>query len=196
MKNDATTPLLALAALVAAAACTTARAEPVTYAIDPNHTDVVWETVHLGTSSLRGQFRAREGSVTLDRAAKTGKVDVTIDLQSLTGPVKSLDGTLRGEKGFNMAANPTARFVGDSMSFDGDKPASVSGQLTLMGRTQPVTLKAVRFNCYANAMLQGRETCGGDFETTISRSAYGMNLFPQVASDEVRLRIEAEAVRQ
>lgn len=185
-----------IAGLCLALAGTLARAEPVTYAIDPNHTDVVWEVLHMGTSSLRGQFRAREGSVVVDRAAKTGRVDVTIDLTSLTGPVKHLDNNLRGERGFNMAANPTARFVGESMSFDGDKPSSVAGTLTMMGRTQPVTLKAVRFNCYANPMLQGRETCGGDFETTISRSAYGLNLFPQAAADDVKLRIEVEAVRQ
>ncbi len=177
-------------------ACAAAHAEPATYAIDPNHTDVVWEALHMGTSTLRGHFRAKEGSVVLDRAAKTGKVDVTIDLASLSGPVKHLDNNLRGDKGFNMAANPTARFVGESMTFDGDKPASVAGTLTLMGKTQPVTLKTVRFNCYANPMLQGREVCGGDFETTISRSAYGMNLYPQVAPDDVKLRIEVEAVKQ
>jgi len=185
-----------LLAIAAGAACALAQAEPATYAVDPNHTNVTWEALHMGTSTLRGRFIAKEGTITVDKAAKTGKADITIDLASLAGPVPHLDNNLRSERGLNIAAFPTARFVGDTFKFDGDKLASVSGTLTLMGKSQPATLQAVRFNCYASPSLQGREICGGDFETTISRSAFGMNLFPQAAADEVRLRIEVEAVKQ
>ena len=83
-----------------------------------------------------------------------------------------------------------------SPSFNGDKVSEVSGQLTLLGKTQPVTLKANAFNCYDSPMLK-REVCGGDFETTIDRTAFGVNYgvdwgFPK----NVRLVLQVEAVKQ
>ena len=69
---------------------------------------------------------------------------------------------------------PDRRFVADKFSFNGDKVSEVAGTLTLMGKTHPVTLKATNFNCYQNPMLK-REVCGGDFETTIQRSLWGVN---------------------
>lgn len=74
--------------------------------------------------------------------------------------------------------------------------AAVSGDLTLLGKTQPVTLKATNFNCYDSPMLK-REVCGGDFETTIDRTQFGVNYgidwgFPK----NVRLLIQVEAVKQ
>lgn len=181
------------ATLVAAA--TVALAEPVTFVIDPQHTVVTFEVLHLGTSTHRGRFQTKEGSVTLDRAAKTGKADVTVDVGTVSVPVASLEGALKGERVFNVAQNPTARFVGDSFTFDGAKVASVTGTLTIMGKSQPATLKAIRFNCYENGQLK-REVCGGDFETTIQRSQYGLGWLPNVAPDDVKLLIQIEAIRQ
>ena len=91
--------------------------------------------------------------------------------------------------------NPTARFVADSITFDGDKVASLVGSLTLNGKTQPVTLKAKRFNCYENAQMK-REVCGGDFEASIVRSQYGLGFLPQVTPDEIPLEIQVEGIRQ
>ena len=184
-------------ALALCAACTWAQAEPATYTLDPGHSTVTWEALHLNTSTLRGRFMVKEGSITVDRAARTGKAEVTIETASLSGvSATSLDGALRGERGFNLAAFPTARFVSDGFTFDGDKVQTVPGTLTLLGKSLPVTLQAKHFNCYANPMLQGRETCGGDFETTISRSAFGVNIAPPAGGDDVRLLIEVEAIRQ
>ena len=91
--------------------------------------------------------------------------------------------------------NPAARFVADAFAFDGDKVASATGTLTIMGKSQPVTMKAVRFNCYQNSQLK-REVCGGDFETTIQRSQFGIGIAPAVAPDDVKLLIEVEAIHQ
>jgi polyisoprenoid-binding protein YceI len=170
-------------------------AEPATYAIDPNHSLVTFEAIHFGTSTLRGRLQAKEGNVVLDRAAKSGKADITVDMSTLNVIAASMDGLLRGERGFNVAQAPTARFVGDSFSFDGDKVGSVTGSLTIAGKTQPATLKAVRFNCYENGQLK-REVCGGDFETTIQRSQFGLGFLPNVAADTVKLLIEVEAIHQ
>ena len=69
-------------------------------------------------------------------------------------------------------------------------------QPVLANTDLPVTLKANQFNCYVSPMLK-REVCGGDFETTIDRTAFGMNYgidwgFPK----NVRLAIQVEAVKQ
>jgi polyisoprenoid-binding protein YceI len=185
-------PVLALAVAPATSA---AFAEPATFVVDPEHTVVTFEALHLGTSTHRGRVQAKEGTVALDRAAKTGKADITLDLASISTASAGLQGVLRGERAFNVAANPTAHFVADTFTFDGDKVASVAGTLTLNGKTHPVALKATRFNCYENRQLK-REVCGGDFVGAIQRSQYGLGFLPQVTPDEIPLQIQIEAIRQ
>ena len=186
-------PTLLAAALGATALL--AHAEPATYTVDPNHTGITWEALHAGTSTLRGYFAVKEGgSITVDRAAKSGKLDVGIDLLSLNTPSKHLENGLRGDKGFNVSASPAARFTSDRFTFDGDKPSAIDGTLAVLGKSVPVTLRAVRFNCYDHPMLK-REVCGGDFEGVVSRSQLGINLAPQGAADNVKLLVQVEAVK-
>jgi len=188
--------LKAVFATALGAAVFTASAEPATFAIDPNHTIVTFEALHFGTSTQRGRLQAKEGTVVLDRAAKSGKADITIDLASVSTATAALQAFLQGERFFNVAQGPTARFVGESFTFDGSgKLASVAGTLTLMGKTQPVTLKATHFNCYENAQIK-REVCGGDFTTTIQRSQYGLGALAQVTPDDIPLLIQVEGIRQ
>ena len=185
-----------LLAAAAGATALLAHAEPATYTVDPSHTGVTWEALHAGTSTLRGHFGVKEGgSITVDRAAKSGKLDVGIDLASLHTPVKSLENGLKGDRGFNVATSPLARFTSERFTFDGDKPSAIDGNLTVLGTSVPVTLRAVRFNCYDHPMLK-REVCGGDFEGAVSRSQLGVNLVPQGAADNVRLLVQVEAVKQ
>lgn len=172
-----------------------AAAAPVAYTIDNTHAIVTWEVKHLGTSTTRGMFRAKDGTVSLDREAKEGKVNVTLDMGSLYVAVAEQLGTLRGERAFNVAAHPSAGFESTRVVFDGDRVAAVEGNLTIAGKTQPATLKATAFHCAQNPMVK-REVCGGDFETVIKRSQFGLGFLPQAASDEVRLLIQVEAVRQ
>ena len=173
-----------------------AQAETATYAMDPAHTFATFEIAHFGTSTNRGRFDKKEGTVQLDRAAKTGKVEVTIDTTSVNTGTPMFDKHLQSAELFDAAKYPSIKFVSDKFSFNGDKVSEVSGNLTLLGKTLPVTLKANQFNCYASPMLK-REVCGGDFETTIDRTAFGMNYgidwgFPK----NVRLVIQVEAVKQ
>jgi polyisoprenoid-binding protein YceI len=180
----------------AALAATAAQAQPVTYAVEPTHTFVTFEIGHFGTSTNRGRWDRKEGSITLDRAAKTGRAEITIDMTSINSGVPQFDKHLQSADFFDVAKNPTAKFVGDRFVFNGDKLAEVGGTLTLVGKTNPVTLKATNFNCYMNPMLK-REVCGGDFETTIQRTQWGIGYgLPAVAPDNVRLVIQVEAVRQ
>jgi polyisoprenoid-binding protein YceI len=186
--------------LILAAAClaaaTAARADGATYAIDPTHTYAGFEVLHVGTSTLRVRFDKKEGTVQFDRAGRSGRADITIDIGSIDSGVPAFDKHLKSKDFFDAAAYPTARFVGDRFVFEGDKVASVAGTLTLLGKSQPVTLKATQFNCYFNPMFK-REVCGGDFETVIQRSQWGIDYgLPAYAPDGVRLVIQVEAVKQ
>lgn len=193
MKKVSMKTLLAVAALGLAL---NAQAQNATYAIDPTHTFVYFEVGHYGTSTNRGRFDRKEGSVQLDRAARSGRVEVSFELASVSTGVPMLDKHLLSGDFFDSARYPNATFVGDKFSFDGNKVVQVSGNLTLRDKTVPVVLKATRFNCYLNPLLR-RETCGGDFETTIKRSQWGMRWgLDAGVPDEVRLLVQVEAIKQ
>jgi polyisoprenoid-binding protein YceI len=186
--------VLASTALALGAAA--AHAETVTYTVDPSHTFVYYESLHFATSTNRGRFPVRKGTVQIDRAAKNGKAEIEIDVAGVRSGVPALDKHLQGTDFFDTTKYPIARFVAERFAFDGDKVASLEGQLTLRGKTLPVTLKATRFNCYQSPMIK-REVCGGDFAATIKRSLWGVDFgldygFP----DETPLSVQIEATRQ
>ena len=184
--------LLAAAVTMSAAGLSQAA----TYQIDPTHTNVTWEMLHFGTSTNRGNWTKKSGTVQFDRAAKTGKVELTLDMTSVHTGVAPFDNHLKGNDFFAADKFPTATFVGDKFVFNGDKVSEVQGQLTLRGQTHPVTLKAVRFNCFDHPMLK-REVCGGDFETTIKRSQWGVNWgLTMGVADDTKLTIQVEAIKQ
>ena len=185
---------IALAAAAILASATQAQAAD--YAIDGTHTFVTFEISHFGTTTNRGRFDKKDGKIEFDRAGKTGKVEVVIDIASINTGTTAFNQHLQSADLFDAAKFPTAKFVSDKFSFNADKVSEVSGTLTLLGKTQPVTLKASNFNCYNSPMLK-REVCGGDFETTIDRTQFGMNYgidwgFPK----NVRLLVQIEAVKQ
>src|SRR5437899_3117562 len=144
--------LVLASALLAAVAG--AHAETSTYAVDPTHTFAFWEIGHFGTSTNRGRFPVKEGAVQFDRAGKVGKAEITIDTAAPNSGVGALDKHLASKDFFNAAEFPTAKFVAEKFSFNGDKVAEATGTLTLLGKTNPVTLKASNFNCYQNPMLK------------------------------------------
>lgn len=182
-------------AAVLAAVAGASQAQSAVYAVEPTHTFVTWEAQHFGTSTLRGRFDKKDGKVTIDRAAKTGKAEITIDMNSLSTGTAPFDKHLKSKDFFDAEQHGSAKFVGDKFSFDGNKVTEVAGTLTLLGKSHPVTLKATNFNCYENPMFK-REVCGGDFETTIARSAYGMSYGLPGIPDNIRLLIQIEAVKQ
>lgn len=187
--------LLSVAAAAALLAGAT-QVQAAEYAIDPTHTFVSFEIGHFGTSTNRGRFDKKEGTVQFDRAGKNGKIDITVDTTSINTGTAAFNKHLQSADLFDSAKHPTAKFVADNLSFNGDKVSDVTGTLTLLGKTQPVTLKATSFNCYNSPMLK-REVCGGDFETTIDRTQFGMNYgidwgFPK----NVRLLVQVEAIKQ
>jgi polyisoprenoid-binding protein YceI len=174
---------------------TAAHAEMATYAIEPTHTEVTFEILHNNTSTLRGRFDKEAGSIDFDRAGKAGRADITIDIASLDTGIPTFTKNLLDKNFLDVEAAPTARFVGEQFVFEGNKLSAVSGQLTLLAKTVPVTFKALRFNCYTSPLIR-REICGGDFETTIKRSAFGMDYKIPAIPDNVHLLIQVEAIKQ
>jgi polyisoprenoid-binding protein YceI len=171
-------------------------AQAASYTIDPTHTFATFEIGHFNTSTNRGRFDKKEGTLEFDRAAKTGKIAIDIFTGSVSSGTVFFDTFLTGFTLFDSATFPTARFVSDTFNFEGDKLRDVSGSFTLLGKTHPLTLKATNFNCYTHPLLK-REVCGGDFEATFDRSLYGMNYglifgFPK----NVHLLIQIEAIKE
>jgi polyisoprenoid-binding protein YceI len=164
------------------------------YVIDPTHTFVMYEMGHYGTTTNRGRFSTKDGSVQIDGSGRGGKVDIVMDMTSINTGVDLLNRHVQSKDFFNVADFPTARFVAERVVFDGDRVTEVPGALTLMGQTRPVTLKASRFNCYMSPVLN-RQVCGGDFETTVERSQWGINWGLNFGfENKVRLLVQVEAV--
>jgi polyisoprenoid-binding protein YceI len=183
------------AALTASVLSGAALAQSATYMVEPTHTFVTWEAKHFGVSTSRGRFDKKSGSISLDKAAKTGKAEITIELASINTGVAPFDGHLKSDDFFAVEKFPQAKFVGTQFKFEGDKVTEVVGELTLRGISKPATLKATGFGCYENPMLK-REVCGGDFETTITRSQFDMKYGLPGIPDNIRLLIQVEAVKQ
>ncbi len=182
-------PLLwAAAALLAAPAATAA---PESYAIDPTHSVVHFELRLHGVSTLRGRLGRTQGTITLDREAREGRADVTVDTAALSTGHAAVDAALQAGAGPDAAA----RFVATAFRVDGDTVAALDGQLTLRGRTLPLALRALRSDCYLNPLFR-RQVCGGDFEGTITRGAFGIAGTSPELGDAIRLLVQVEAVRQ
>lgn len=185
-----------LSVLAVAAVLSTGAVQANEYAIEPTHTFATFEIGHFGTTTNRARFEKKEGKISFDRAAKTGSVDISFDIASVNSGTPMFDRHIQSAEILDAAKYPKARFVSDKFNFSGDKVSEVVGQLTLLGKTQPVTLKATQFNCYQSPMIK-REVCGGDFEATIDRTAFGVNYgvdwgFPK----NVRLVLQIEAIKQ
>jgi polyisoprenoid-binding protein YceI len=164
------------------------------YRLDPTHTSVYAEVLHLGTSTLRMRFDRVEASLRYDAATQQMAVGVTIDTTSLSTGQAAFDGVLKGAQLFDTERYPKAQFVANSARFEGGAVREVSGELSLKDRTVPLALSAVRWRCGLNPLLR-REVCGGDFEATLRRSDFGMTLALPLVADEVRLLVQVEAIR-
>ncbi len=175
----------------------TAAAADETYVLDPAHSQPLFEVQHLGGfSTQRASFSKISGKVTLDRAAKKGSVDVTIDTASIRTFSEPLDAQVKGEDFFNVTKYPTMTFKSTSVVFDGDKIASIDGELTMLGVAKPVTLKVANFTCGEHPFNK-KPMCGGEAVANIKRSNWGMSYgAPKAVSDEVKLILPFEAARE
>ena len=148
-----------------------------------------------GFSTQRGNFGKLSGKIVLDRAAKKGSIDATIDATSIRSFSTVLDGQLKSERFFDVAKYPTITFKATNLSFEGDRLVAASGDLTMLGVTKPATLKVVNFTC-GEQPFNKKPMCGAEATTTIKRSEWGMNDSLKAASDEVKLTLPVEAYKE
>nr|WP_118178513.1 YceI family protein [Paraburkholderia phosphatilytica] len=188
--------LLIVAGALAAGMSMSAMAADV-YQLDPSHTYPSFEADHLGGVSIwRGKFTKSSGTVTLDRAAKTGTVDVTVDPASVDTGNPKLDEHLKTDAFFDVAKYPTVTYKGTDIKFDGDKPVEVIGTLTMHGVTKPVNLKIESFKCIMHPMLK-REDCGVEASAEFNRADFGMDFGKSYGFSMItKLHIQSEGIKQ
>lgn len=171
------------------------RAEPQNFVIDTTHSSATFEVSHLGISTQRGRFGNATGTATIDDTQGTGTLDITLDARSLNTGNEFLENLLKGDSWFNTEQFPVIMFSASKFTFVHQKPARIDGQLTLHGVTRPVTLNVMHYACTRKPFLV-RLTCGMDATTVIKRSEFGMDNYAAFVGDDVKLLIQAEAVRQ
>lgn len=181
--------------LVVAAALCAAPALAQTYEVEPSHSHLSWSTSHWGLSTYRGKFTRAAGKLSIDRAAKSASVELTIDAASQISGDDRLDKHLAAEDFFNVAKFPTIAFRSKRVEFSGDAPSRVEGELTLLGITRPVTLQIGSFRCLEDRIQKTKERCGGDASATIRRSDWGMKFAIPAIGDEVKLDLQLEVLR-
>jgi polyisoprenoid-binding protein YceI len=181
--------LATMAALVSASAF----AAPVTYVLDPQHTFPSFEADHMGGLSVwRGKFTSSSGKVVYDKDAKSGSLEVTVNMSSIDFGVPKLDEHAKSPEIFDATKFPTATYTGKFTKFNGASPAEAQGTLTMHGVTKPVTLTINSFLCKQNPMNK-KEVCGADASATFNRSDFGVNFGDKYGfKQEVKLQIQVE----
>jgi polyisoprenoid-binding protein YceI len=177
-------PARALCAVFAWA--TIAAAEPATYRVDPEATQVEYIATALGIIKQPGRFARMRGEIVLDAEGLRGRVDFEIEARSVDSGFGMRDDFVQDEPMLDAAHHPTIRFRSSQLFYVEGRLAKVGGTLTMRGVTQPVELTVTRFVCRSDTS-DGGETCDAAAEASLRRSAFGMDSFAPLISDEIRL---------
>jgi len=176
-----------------AAAIGSVLAAPVNYTVDSSHTYPRFSYSHVGYSTQLSSFTNTSGIVVFDAAAKTGTVDIVIDMTSANTGSTEFNSHIQSEDFLHTAKFPKATFKSTKVLFDGDKLASVEGQLTIKGVTKPVTLTVSSFQAMLHPMMR-LPALGANAFTTIKRSEFGAGKYAPLVGDELRIDIAIEAL--
>ena len=178
-----------------AAFSTTAWAAPETYIIDGSHTLPRFSYSHFGYSNQLSRFDKTSGKIVLDRQAKIGSVDVTIDTTSVNTGHALFNEHIQGEDFLATAKYPTATFSSNKLHFDGETLVSVEGTLSLKGMSKPLTLTVNSFQCMPHPMLK-KDACGATATTLIKRTDFNMGKYAPNVGDEITVTLPVEAVKE
>ena len=163
-----------------------------TYQEDDQHAYVIFSYTHLGFSSPKVRFDDFDVTLNLDTGdPEASEIDVTIDVSSVDSGVEVFDGHLLGEEYFNLAEHPTITFESTDVAKTGDNTYDVAGELTIKGKSVPVTLAAT-INGAGEHPLKKIPAVGVSATGTIVRSDWGLDQYVPAVSDEVTLIIEVE----
>lgn len=165
------------------------------YTFDKVHTQIMFSVSHLGFSFSTGSFTGFDGGFTFDEAKpENSSVQVTIDTNSITLHDAKWEEHLKSEDFFNTAAHPLMTFKSTKVEKTGDKTGRVTGDLTLLGVTKPVTLDVI-FNKAAVHPYSKQYVAGFSASGTLNRSDFGMVYGLPGIGDEVNITIEVEGIR-
>jgi polyisoprenoid-binding protein YceI len=180
-------------ASIAALATTSAFAAPVTYVLDPTHTYPSFSADHMGGLSVwRGKFTSTAGTVVYDKDAKSGTIEVTVQIGSIDFGMPKLDEHAKSPEIFDAAKYPTATYAGKFTKFNGSTPTEADGTLTLHGVTKPVKLVIDSFMCKPSPMTK-KEVCGADASASFDRSEFGIDFGAKYGFKMgVKLQIQVE----
>jgi polyisoprenoid-binding protein YceI len=180
------------AALLLGSLATSAFAD--TYQIESSHTYPSFEAPHMGISFWRGKFEKTTGTVQYDKAAKTGAVDITVDMSTVNFGHAKMNEHAKGDEFFDVAKYPTATYKG-KMTFTGDTPTGVDGVLTLHGVSKPVPLTIKSFKCIEHPFYK-KEVCGADAYAEFNRGDFGISKYADGPGGNVKLAIQVEALKE
>lgn len=186
---------LSAALILAAAVAAPALAAPETYAVEGTHTYPRFSYSHFGYSTQLSRFNKTTGKVVFDKAAKTGSVDIVIDTKSVDTGYSTFNEHIQGEDFLDTTKFPTASFKSTKVVFDGDKPASIEGNLTLKGVTKPVTLTVTSFQNMPHPMMK-KDAIGANAFTVVKRTDFNAGKYAPHVGDEVRIDIAIEAIKE
>ena len=190
------TPIIA--GLCACLMAAPAGAEPIKWRIDPEHTTIAFLVEHIGYARLLGQFTEMSGTFTYDpEARELGQVTVSIDAASVWTDNERRDEHVRDDDFLNVDEHPEITFTAEGSEVTGEDSGTVTGDLTILGTTRPVTLDVTLNKDAAYPFGHEKRTLGISARGTVVRSEYGMTYAVEngLVGDEVDLLIEFEAIR-
>lgn len=191
----------ALTLLVAQSLSVPARAEPREFTIDPDHFGISFRVRHIGYADTLGLFLKASGSFVYDESTRTlQNARVVVDTASVFSNHTKRDNHLRDDDFLDVETHPEAVFVAGGLTLDENGTGTLTGSLTLLGKTRPVEL-AVRLNKAADYPFPlglARYTLGISASTTLRRSEWGMDyaVANGLVGDDVHMSVEIEANRE
>jgi polyisoprenoid-binding protein YceI len=195
MKAGRLWKIFVLAVLVVAAGAPVPAWAADTYKIDPVHSSVVFKIKHLDITYVYGRFNNAAGTLTIDeKNPANSAVAVTVNAADVDTANEKRDAHLRSPDFFNAEKYGTISFTSRKFEKVGENTYTVSGDLTLLGVTRPLTA-SVRHTGSGNDPWGGYRT-GYETSFSIKRSDFGMTYLLEGVADDVTIHVSVEAVRQ
>jgi len=162
------------------------------YALDAKHASLIFKIGHLGFSQYVGRFERFDVSLEFDQEnAAAARIEAVIDMTSLDVANDDFAATLMGPNWFDAGQYPEAIFRSTGIEVTADNTGVMTGDLTLHGVTQPITMDVI-FNGGGNDRLRGAYVIGLSARAKLDRRAFGVDRFNGLVSDMVEIEIEAE----
>lgn len=188
--------LLALPAFTLSLSPVLAHAQVETYSFDKVHTQIFFAVDHLGFTQSYGRFLDFDGGITFDRdAPENSEVHVTVQTDSINMDDEKWDAHLKNQDFFHVETYPEMTFKSTGIKLTGEKTADITGDLTLLGVTKPVTLHTT-FNKADKHPFGDEYHAGFTAKGALKRSDFGMTYGLPGVGDDVELMINVEAVRE